>query len=75
MDGLPRSSLDDTRLFWERFDRDGVCWIRMAGAAELAQEAPDRLAEVLCGGPPYATRVHQITGAQAPLAGARDFPP
>lgn len=49
---------DDTGELWDRFDRDGMCWIRMRGALELGLADPHHLITELLGEPPAAAIAH-----------------
>ena len=67
------SSTDDSHEIFKRITRDGVCWVRMADAVELARRDPQRLVEDLVGWTPLATHVNHIKVAPAIRPGARPY--
>jgi hypothetical protein len=73
MEPLIWSGPGDAPELWDRFNRDGVCWVRMHDAIKLAALAPDRLLENLLGWTPLATHVNQIKVAPAIRRGVRPY--
>jgi hypothetical protein len=73
MEPLVWSSPEDARRVWERFDRDGLCWVRMPDAVELARHAPHRLIEATCGATPFAIQVNQIRVDDPTASGRRPY--
>jgi hypothetical protein len=67
------SCSDDASEVWRRFTRDGVCWVRMAGAIEQARTAPARLLEQLIGTAPLVTHVNEIKMTPAIRPGIRSY--
>jgi len=67
------SSICDSHEIFKRITRDGVCWVRMTGAVDLARRDPQRIVEELIGWTPLATHVNHIKVAPATRPGARPY--